>query len=834
MAKGKILKTVIDISGEISPTLGKSLQTVTDKLEGVNVKALAVGASVAAIGGAVAVGVGKAVGCLNDLGTEYSKASNQMAASTGLVGDELANMEKQMQDVYANNFGESMQDVSDSMAEVYRQTGEWGDALQKTTEGAFALRDTFGYEVTESARAAKAMMTNFGISGEEAMGLIAAGAQNGLDYSGELIDSINEYSVQFSKLGFDADDMFKIFQKGAESGAWNLDKVGDAIKEFSIRSIDGSKTTTTAFTDLGLNADKMMATFAKGGNEAEYAFQTVLKKLMEVDNEVERDAIGVSLFGTQWEDLGIDAVAAMADVQGGAYDTGNALGKINDVKYNDLDSAMQGIKRTAEVALLPAAENVTEAFLELAPKIQGAVETAAPYIADLAEQLGPLLELAIDLGVQGFEFIAQKVQELAPVVGEFANGALTWIKNNMEWLIPVVSGLAAAFGAYKLISQGVAIWEGIKAAALATGTTVTGLATAATWLLNTALAFLTSPITLVVLAIGALVAAGVALYRNWDKVKVFAQNLGVSLQKTWNNIKTKVSKTFTQIGTAISRTWTNIKTKTANLWSQIVTAVTSKINSLRTKVSTTIQNIASTASSIWNNIRSTATTIWNGIVSSVSSIVSGLVSRVAGTFNNIYSSVSNVMGNIRSSISNVWNNIVSSVSGFVSNIRTTISNVFSNLYSIMAAPFNAIKGTIDNISNKVSGVINSISNAGSTVKGWLGFAAGGFTSGPSIAGEDPRYPTEAVISFNPAYRQQNLAYWAQAGRMLGADTADYMLGGGDGGTYYDLGGVTFAPNITIHGDADKQTVMQAIEDEYPEFLDMLEEFLTRRRAPQYA
>ena len=70
------------------------------------------------------------------------------------------------------------------------------------------------------------------------MNLIAAGAQNGLDYSGELLDSISEYSVQFAKVGLDADDMFKVFQKGAESGAFNLDKVGDAVKEFSIRAIE--------------------------------------------------------------------------------------------------------------------------------------------------------------------------------------------------------------------------------------------------------------------------------------------------------------------------------------------------------------------------------------------------------------------------------------------------------------------------------------------------------------------------------------------------------------------------------------------------------------------
>ncbi len=75
------------------------------------------------------------------------------------------------------------------------------------------------------------MMTQFGIDGDTAMALIAKGAQNGLDYSGELLDSISEYSVQFAKkLGLMLMICLKLCKKGAETGAFNLDKVGDAIK----------------------------------------------------------------------------------------------------------------------------------------------------------------------------------------------------------------------------------------------------------------------------------------------------------------------------------------------------------------------------------------------------------------------------------------------------------------------------------------------------------------------------------------------------------------------------------------------------------------------------
>lgn len=108
------------------------------------------------------------------------------------------------------------------------------------------------------------------------------------------------------------------------------------------------------------------------------------------------------------------------------------------------------------------------------------------------------------------------------------------------------------------------------------------------------------------------------------------------------------------------------------------------------------------------------------------------------------------------------------------------------------------------------------------------YAKGGFTNGLSIAGEAGM---EAVISFDPRYRSQNLSYWAKAGQMLGA--ADFSLSGNSGGDSYHMGGVTFAPQITVTGMADKQSIMEAIHNEYPEFLDMLEEWWTGRGNPVY-
>ena len=152
-----------------------------------------------------------------------------------------------------------------------------------------------------------------------------------------------------------------------------------------------------------------------------------------------------------------------------------------------------------------------------------------------------------------------------------------------------------------------------------------------------------------------------------------------------------------------------------------------------------------------------------------------------------------------------------------------------------------IVGWVSKIVTFGSGVISKIAGlfggGGGGSASVSGYATGGFTRGPSIAGEDPRYPTEAVISFNPAYRSQNLSYWAEAGRMLGASDgeSDYELLSGGSGTavVYDLSGLSFSPQIKIEGDTDEDALIRKLRDLEPEFIDFILEALSRREGGAY-
>lgn len=443
-ANESIHKTDKNAKG-LAETFGKGAATVGK---------WAAGITTAAAAGAAAVGTA-AVKSADAL----DKSVKKTAAAVGATAEQAEKYKSVIQDVYGDNFGESFDDISDSISVITQNLGDMDAApLKEITESAYALQDVFDMGVDETARAAKAMKENFGIAAEDAYNYIAKGAQGGLNYSGELIDSINEYSVQFAKLGFSADDMFKIFGQGAENGAWNLDKIGDAVKEFSIRAIDGSDSTREGFEAVGLNADKMSEKFAQGGETAREAFQEVVQALAAMKDPIEQNTAGTDLFGTMWEDLGVDAVAAMGSITDGAYECAGAMDSIKDVNYSSLEDALGGLKRQLETMIQPLGDSLIPLVKDVVSRLSEAAKTVIPRLVksvqplldNITPMIDPLLNLAeellpqlVDMATPLIEIISELVQSLLPPLVEFISGDVMPILMEIvgwlsERLMPVV------------------------------------------------------------------------------------------------------------------------------------------------------------------------------------------------------------------------------------------------------------------------------------------------------------------------------------------------------------------------------------------------------------
>lgn len=357
------------------------------------------------------------------------KGVRKIASATNASAEDMENLKDVIKEIYGDNFGESAEDIADSISKIKQNLGDLSDEeLINITESAYALQDVFDYGIDESSRAVKAMMENFNVSAAEAYDYIARGAQNGLDYSGELLDNISEYSVQFKKMGLSASDMFTIFENGAQNGAWNLDKIGDSVKELAIRVIDGSDTSKQGFEALNFNADDMAKKFAEGGDTARAAFQEVITALAAMDDPVAQNTAGINLMGTMWEDMGAQAILALGDISDSAYDCSGALDGIKDVNYGSLSDSIDSVKRQIDLLIEP----IGERLIPLIDEAAGAVSEAAD---------------------QG------DIQEIAVSVAGFVSGTLTLLLKNIKLIASAVTGVTAAFKTAAMITKVIQSWQ---------------------------------------------------------------------------------------------------------------------------------------------------------------------------------------------------------------------------------------------------------------------------------------------------------------------------------------------------------------------------------------
>lgn len=378
--------------------------------------AMTAGAAVATVGVAAAAAAGAIGYKAVTAATDFNKSLNTLQTQTGSTKEEINGLGEGMKEIYKMNLGESFDDIGQAMALVKQQSLALGAQSEKDitsiTKNALLLRDTFELDVNMSVNTVSTMVKNFGITADEAFNIIAQGAQQGANKQGDLLEILNEYSPHFKALGMDAETFMNTLISGAESGAWSIDKMGDAVKEFNIRSKDGSKASAEAYQALGFNADKMFNTFANGGKDAEDSFVKVNEKLLGMKDKVKQNEIGVALWGTMWEDLEKEGIEALIHINDSTDKTIDTMGEISKIKYKDFGSALEGIGRQIEVDLLiPLGDAVLPLLNKFANWFGANIPTVVTFISNMTNKFGTFFNL-----LQGgqFDTIKEKLKAMFP------------------------------------------------------------------------------------------------------------------------------------------------------------------------------------------------------------------------------------------------------------------------------------------------------------------------------------------------------------------------------------------------------------------------------------
>lgn len=368
------------------------------------------------------------------------------------------------------------------------------------------------------------------------------------------------------------------------------------------------------------------------------------------------------------------------------------------------------------------------------------VKATAPSVMSL---IGNLTTFLVNLGI-GLAPLGAKILELA-------NKFLQWT-NNMMQTNPIVGQIIAILVSLTGAVMAVLPWiltfgtmfvriiptitrfatsvSGIMPKITSLGSSILNVARLALpWLLR-GLALLTGPIGIAIAIISLLVAAGIALYQNWDTVKQKAAELATwiatgwsqvlssttalwnaiktVLSVVWNWIKSTATSIFNSLKASILTVWNNIKANASSAWNSIKTVIIAVITVLRAGITSGINAIRTVVSSVWNAIRSVSTSVWNAIRSVITSVVNAIKSRVTSTFSALRSSISSIFSAIRTVASSIWNAIRSVISSVVTSIKSKVTSTFSAMRSSVASITSAIRSVVSSGFNAMRSVISSI------------------------------------------------------------------------------------------------------------------------------
>ena len=482
-------------------------------------------------------------------------------------------------------------------AEICNQNMSYLDdsALQRCTEYAYTLSDTFGVDVAESTRAADSLIKNYGVSAREAFNLMTQGMQSGLNFSDELFDNIDEYSVQFKKLGLDAEDMFSVFANGAQNGAFNLDKIGDAVKEFSIRAIDGSDTTKQGFEALGMNADEMAQKFGAGGKTAKEAFNEVIEGLASMDDPVAQSAAGVNLFGTMWEDLGPQVITSMSTASDAIDKSRESVEGLVNVKYDTLSGALGGLWRTIQVDVLQPIGN------QLIPYVTKGINAIQKF-TDKWNKLGPATQKTI-----------VKFAAVAAAAG------------------PVLLGFGkVSTGIGTLVSDTGKIGSVLKKLTGASG--FSGLAKV-----------MTGPFGI---AAAAVAAAALLIYKNWDRIAPILQKIGQRFADFWKTVQPQLEPFINLVKEVASYLKETLEPVFEIVWKAAGDYVVKFFDDVSVIIDGVLGVFEGVITFLTGVFQGNWEKAWNGIVQAVGSIFGTLESLVKTPLNAVINLVNKAIGAI--------------------------------------------------------------------------------------------------------------------------------------------------------------------------------------------
>ena len=719
---GDAAQDAADNIGEIAQaTKGAALMEAADQLSVVGDKIQDVG--------------DKAVNAYAETETAVSKV-NAYFGETGEAAEASAEIVK---NVYGSGVGQSMDAVAEAVIMVKKNLGDLGDTdLTNLTKQALTLEELYGIDMNETLRGVNSLMKQYGLTAQEAMDYIVRGTQNCLDKTNELGDNLSEYTGKFEQAGYSASEYFQLLQNGLEGGAYNLDKVNDAINEVTTRLADG--TIGDAIDLYSQKTQSLFLAWQNGEATQKQVIDSIVADIGSCTSQQEALNMAAQAFGTMAEDGNLKFITSLTSV-GETYDS--VAGSAQNL-FSQTQTPMQEMEantRKLQQALVPLGEKIVELANVVLPPLVAIITAVSEVFGMLPE---PVQNFVIILGALLVAFTA-----LTPVIAALAVsfGAL-----NISLLpvIGIIAGVAAAIaGIIAIVKNWGAITEWF-------GNLWQAVSQKLMELWNGVVVFFTETIPAAFQTfIGFFSAIPDWWSGLWSQVSAFFTN-------TWNAI---LQNPIVQLVVdTVTSLWENAKNTLQGIWSGICDIAAGAFELLKNVILAPVlllidlvtgnfSKLASDAANIWNNIKNAASQIWSGIRQVVTSAASGLKQGVETVLSALSQFASQIWSAMKQTASSVWNGIKTTVVNIASTLREAavsafqrmvsgIGSALSGLYSVVSNGFSSairfitglpgqafqwgkdfIQGLINGISSMIQSVINTVSGLADRIRSFLHFSA---------------------------------------------------------------------------------------------------------------
>lgn len=752
------LKRLKDDQKDFGSVVEQQMKVAGKKVEEFGGKVEEAGKKFSILSAGAAAGLGYATKTAGSL----EGAVNKVSVATGTGKEKTEELKEVLKSIHDNNYGEDYNDIAEKMALVKQNLGDISNTdLQNITERAYMLEDAFGMDFNETLRGVNGLMTNMGLTAEQAFDYLVVGAQNGLNKSDELADNIAEYSQLWGQAGFSAEEMFVVLQNGLDSGAYNLDKVNDLVKEMGISLTDGR--IEENLSSFSKETQNLFKEWQNGGASQSEVIKSIINDFSNMENEQE----ALTLAGTIWSALGEDnamkIITSLGNVNTTYKDVTGAVTEASDQMYSGTgakaEEAMRKIQtafQTIGDAILPILTPIIEKIAELATKfseLNPTIQKIVLVVMGLVAAAGPVLIFVgkIITSVGTIIGVLGKLAPLFNIIKTAITGVTTVFKllGAVVMANPIIAIITAIVAVFILLWNKcewfrefwINLWEKIKEVAGVVWEAITGFFTSA-WEKIKAIWDTVAPffeaifegIKKVVYVVVMLIA--VYFETCWNIIKAVWKAVEPFFKAIWEGIKAVFSGVIEFFKTIFEGAWKAIKF----VWDLVVayfTAIWNGIKAIFTPVINWFKDIFSKAwegiKAIWNKVKDFFSNVWSGIKNVFSPVGDWFKDKFSKAWDGMKSAFSGVKNWFND---NVWGKIKSVFSGAKKKMAEIGGKIWSGLKSAFKNPLG-LKVTYEKASGWKGKIIDALGLAG-----WpkLSFAAKGavaYGPTPLLTGEYP-------------------------------------------------------------------------------------------------